>query len=419
MTVIRSSPSGTSYDIDAPLADNGLQSEWYVDPDNGNDDWPGSEEFPLLTVAELNRRISGVTIQQPTNVYFLGNVTDSVELANTTMLSSTASLTIQGVRTVRASGITVTVVTAIGPGSTYPWQLTTTGINWTTVVAAIGALPLRVDFSTGNIGMITEIVDANNIVVSVVGNRTAFATPVAGQTLEVVTFSTAPAPLIAVFPILLQTGAPLEFTDLEFTSGGFIQILSGPPTRFYGCIVNMASSATIFNNAVFSFRQCGIRSLGYNPVQGTNTVQLSGGVVLGNNSSTGLNPRRGHLTCISAMFQAAQILVSDLGYVRGNGIHIRATLNPIIVTTGGRFFNTNVRLSGSNNTGVGISVTGGSGFTYSAGANAKPTVTGTSDTLIGAVSRSYAQIPYFDLQLDAVPPTVATLVGSGAYMVNE
>jgi hypothetical protein len=416
MTNIRNSPSGRELDIAAPLLDYGRQPEWAVDEVAGRDYGSGTPSDPLQTVAELSARLSGVTIEQPTTVSYLGDVTDSLDLTPTTKFAVGASLTVSGVRTVRATGIAITVVTAIGAGTTYPWQLTTTGIDWTTVAATIGALPLRVDFSTGHIAWVTEVIDASNIIVSAVANTTAFVNPAAGQTLEIVTFSTSPLPLLQVFPQLLQSSVAIDFTNLAFTAGGFFQVLSGPSTRFFGCDISMAASASMFCNCVLAIRSCALRANGLNPVSGTNTFQLVGGVVQG---GTGLIIRRGHMTTSSAMFQASQLFVGDTGFVRAQGLQFRSCASPLTVTTGGRFLNTNARLSGSNCTGVGVTISSGAGFSYIAGANGKPTLTGTSDVLIGAVARTYAQIPYVDLQLNAIPPTLTTLVGGGGYMVAE
>jgi hypothetical protein len=120
-------------------------------------------------------------------------------------------------------------------------------------------------------------------------------------------------------------------------------------------------------------------------------------------------------------FFGYELLVSDRVAVRLAGpCHWRSTSNPIVVFGGG-YVNAAAIASGSvGNTNVGVTVRASGGYSYSTGN--QPTVVGASAAKIGGTSfatYSMGANGFVDLQLNAVPPTQTTLVGTPAYMVVE
>lgn len=386
------------------------QTQWAINESTGDDSGVGTPVAPLRTMGELNRRLSFPTqIAQPTTVQLQTNISDAPML-NGTGFTSAGTLTFTGTSTVAASG-SVVAVTALGPSSTFPYSMQTSGLDWTAVTAR------KIRFNTGNVGFVARVIDANNVEIGAIGQLTTSGTaPVNGNTFTVESLSTCAMPVVQAIPILSLASPIVIFDSISFAGSGALQIMSGPVIRFFGCEINHASGAQAFWNAGGNgLRFCLVRGNGINGYSGVAQIILTGCVFVGGT----IRYVRGTPLYTNCFHSNCPIIVNELSYVRSSGLNIRNTAAPIVLTNGARWFNLNVALAGGSNTGVGITVSGGCGFTYASGGSGKPTLTGGSDTVIGGVTRTYTQIPFTDLQLDAIPPTVTTLVGTGAFMVQE
>lgn len=413
LTAIRPSPSGRLLALNTSLLEYGLQSNWVIDPINGDDGGVGDSSQPLRTIEEWNFRLANNTIYQPTTVTCLGDVAGT-PIVNNLALTSAASLTFAGTVTDEAS-FTIASVTALGPSTTFPWQLTTTGIDWTTVT---NATQMRIrNNTTGDISWIVRVIDANNIEVGGYGPKltgTLIQPPTGAYTAQ--SCSTIDAPFVRAFQLGLSSGiSRTTFQDFDFTSGTAYNI--NDICLFAGCRFTLATASPLINNAVLGVRLCQWTT----PAAGTCTSRGSGILTLTGSSIAGgggfLRFLNANVSLSTFFGNNSPILIQTMGG-SGSGINIRNTATPFTVQAGGQFQNGNVAMAGNNNTGIGITVQAGAGFTYTSGGSAKPTLTGAGgDTSIGTTIRTYAQIPYVNLQLNAIPPTLTTLTGNTAFMV--
>lgn len=418
MTNLRKAASGQFLNLAAPSLDYGSQLTWAIDALNGSDDNPGTLSSPLRTMAEFNARLSGNLLAVAASLFLLSDVVDQQLTLCPLRVLAGASLSVFGTATSGATA-TISVVSGLGPGGTFPWQLTTTGAVWS--AADIGK---RLVLPGGQVSWVCEVIDASNVVAGAfVSSAGAVVTPVAAQTLTVQTLSR------ALPPVLLGTSfygalSPVTVSSLDVTvnatpNGNFQT--SGLGVQLFGCKLTIATGQVIAQAfGPFNLRGCFLSATG----AGFCALRGSGGgflfqacsfvgIPLSVTDSTSANFSNG-------FFSNSPMTVLRRAVAAATGaLHWRNTAAPLSVSQGGLFQQQNFAVSGAvGNTGVGVTVKASGQYVYVNTGN-KPSVTGASDTLIGLTARTYAQIPYVDLQLNAVPPTVATLVGTPAAMVLE
>ena len=399
----------------------GVQTAWAIDPVNGNDASLGTPALPLKTMSEFNERMQGLHVLQATTLQLVGNVTDAPLWLNGTRFEST--FTVSGTRTTIADAVPITVVTGLGPTGTRPWQLTTTGIDWTTVNGgSLDGMQLR--FSTGQIAMPMAVVDANNVIVGpllATGITAADSTPTTAMTIAVATLSQALLPIVQCSGSSNQSAILLNFLDLDFN---FNPTTSNPMTmdsgcftaQFYGCTFKISSAWVITSVGTINFRACGMNA-GANQITwrigvGANSFSGSVGLVMRGTGATAMSHQAGTANQQLLCMQGAKLVAVGSAYVLVTATFILGTTNPVQISQQARIEAQGI-VSGSGNAGIGIDVTLGT-FGY-VGAAAKPTVTGASDTRVGGVARTYAQIPF--VNWDATAPTAFT--GNGAAIVQE
>lgn len=425
---IRSASYNPLVAISAALLSLGLQIAWFIDPVNGSDSGDGSALAPLKTMDEFNARLSGNYVQVAATLQLLGNVTDAPLQLVGTRFKFGASLTVSGTQTRIGSG-SITLVTPIGnAGTTYPFQLTTTGIDWTTV--PIGS---QIVLQGGQVCFIRSVVSATQITVGAMTtfSSSAVFTPTAGLTFVVNTLSQAQPPLLDVSA---QTNGAIATTSVTLQSlqfsGVFNCAINGAGVVFQGCeFVGCASIANNGDNTLLirscrftmsanlSFR-CGSGRFNttaccFVTAAGQPQVVWSSGNDLFTNSLSFLT--------VSA-FNSGAMQISNGGW------HFDAvTAGPCLnISLGGSCFatGTGAILNGRNCAGsnFGIDVTLGQ-YVWNTAAN-KPTLgvaSGcTADVRLGsggsALSFTYAQLGTGKqyAQLDAVPPTT-TQIQQGGY----
>lgn len=247
MTTIRTAPTGRFLGVTSPLGIYGAQTSWVVDPTNGSDadTTKGDASDPLRTARELGERLSYNTIQNPeTTIRVTEDLPeDDPLIILASRLAPGASLVTKGTATQLASG-TIATVTATAATGNSPWQLVTTGVDWT----AIGA-HVRVRWTTGaraeSVAWAGEVVGAATVRVSTVlgPGTTAGVTPQPGDAFVVERLSTCPSIVLDVLPaksnasIFTGNAPDIDVRDLDVDGADekdFSQLTGG---RFFGCAV--------------------------------------------------------------------------------------------------------------------------------------------------------------------------------------
>lgn len=399
---VRQSPSGEILELETSLADYGAQATWAIDAVNGDDSNDGSLAHPLRTMAEFNNRMFAQDVRVVMTLFLLTNVTDAPLQLASTRFRSGASLTVQGVITVVATP-TITAVTTLETLTAF--QLTTTGIVWTS--ADVGK---RIQLPGGQVGWVAEFVDANNVITGAfTASNGATVAPTAVQ-VTVQTLSAAIAANVQGSATTLVTVVTLRDLAIACNNTQGVFICNGIPMTVYGCKVtntNAPGSPTYFAQNPLNLTGCFITGAfnyrGQGSIIGTCFVSIS--LVFFNGFS--------NVVLGQAFFTNSPLVLQERSLVRLAGrCHWRNTAGPLTVLAGS-LMNAQNLISGSvGNTGVGITVGASCGYFY-ASAGTKPTLTGTSNTQIGNTARTYAQIPYVDL--DATLPTA--VAGTPAAMV--
>lgn len=389
----------------------GQQAAWAIDPVNGDDAAFGTPSSPLKTMGELNFRLDGNLIQQATTVQCVGDVLDQPLWLSGTRIQSGASLTLSGTRTDVASGL-VSVVTGLGAAGIRPWQITTTGINWTAVPA--GA---QVRFSTGELAMILEVVDANNVIIGAIGALTGVTSnaPTVGSTVTAATLSRALPPVLNASGVGTRGTFQVLFRDFSFDAANDYTLCGGVPTQFYGC--ELKAPATLGGNFIAEnpanlrcSRLTCTGTGGWNLNGSMSDLNTAGVVCVGLGAGSIANPR-GRIFHGDMAFNGARLSVNSNQFVSCGAMYFRRVLGVscILVNDGGALLMNGPPVNGATgaagNTLFGIDVP--TGRVWYIGAGNKPTVTGTSgDTRIGGAVKTYAQVPF--ISLDATVPTAIT-----------
>lgn len=422
---IRSASSNPYTALAAGLLSWGTQAAWVIDPTNGNDSGDGSASSPLRTMGELNSRLCGNFIQQPSTVQLVGDVLDQPLQLIGTRFKLGATLLVNGTRTVVATG-SVSVVTPIGVGGTvFPFQLTTTGLDWTTQAAGSQIL-----FSNGTVGWIRNVVDANNVIIGAVTTLAAstLVTPTAGLTFEVATLSRAQPPILSTVAQTngTLTAAVMQLQNLSFDSGLNLDVI-GASCTIAGCEVK--TSNTTLSNAgpgVLIFRSCRFSiTTAFALNSGSGRTTLFAGVLVSATGAqtqlqlfSGSNHQQNALSFYQCSYAALNSNISV-----GNGLHFEAVTGSRVMRFDNNSFlyvaQSSSVINGRNNTAtVGLDIQ--SGRLQWLGSTSKPTLAGASVDVRLGVSPANTDYTYValgtgktQLLLDAIPPTVTTLVGAG------
>lgn len=414
---IRSASYNAMQQISAALLSWGLQTSWVIDPLTGDDAGNGTAQAPLKTLAEFNSRMAGNLIQVPATLQLLGDVIDQPLWLSSTRFAAGASLTVSGTVTPSATTATISVVTSLGSSATVqPWQLTTTGINWTLI--PIGS---RLLLSNGSVGFIRSVIDANNIVCGAFGTiTTASVVPVAALTITVQALSRALKPNLNIQA--LDTGIVLTVRDFSFDPGNLSTVATHQSNiLFFG---NEFRSSTVAE----TFSAVGgvlYRSSRHSMATGSpitlfraacgqlNTFNtLFAGATTG---TVGMNTP-GHVVFQHTCISQASISVSGGGLLALNtSCNIQHQTVGVIVDTYG-FINAGTCIvAGSASISIGIDVRTG-WFIWNGTAN-RPTITGgTSECRVGFVNYTYVQLGSGKTSglLNAIPPTLQTLINTDA-----
>lgn len=391
MTVLRTSPSGRVFDLNAEAEEDGSQLSWAIDPLLGNDDASGTPAAPLRTMSEFNARLSGILVRVAMSLSLVGNVTDQPLLLAATRFASGASLTVSGTvtNTTNVGAGLITLVTTLQAGCTF--QLTTSGVVWT--AASVGT---RLLLSGGHTCWVQEFIDANNVVVGPPTNATTILTPTAGLTFTLQSLSLALPPDLNIVSTAFTTTVSMQ--HLEFSAGAIQNV--GGVLAFFGCRHNSSSNVWQANSAV-NFRGC------YWALTGSLTVNGGANMTLTAHTSVG-----GSILCDLRQFTPTTMSLSNTALsVRRNALciisgiyHVRNTASPVQVFQGGRIVALNFAMSGSvGNTLIGIKVFPGAAFTY---VSTKPSISGSGgnpDTVIGTTGVLYASIPFAEYLATSAP----------------
>lgn len=407
MTLVRSSPSGRNVDVATGEEDAGVQASWAIDPLVGNDNAAGTPAAPLRTMEEFNLRMQGVTVHVAQTLQLVGNVVDASLSLNGTRYTAGSTLTVSGTLTTLGTAQVVST-SAVGTG----WQVTTTGIDWTTIAtSAVGR------FSTGQACAISEIVDANNVIIGMIaapGLTTTSVAPTNGSTLTVSSRSRMWPIQVNAFGQGSLTAQQLIIQFVSFdaagVSAGFV-FQGGLRVQLYACEINNHNTIAVntpLNVRVSKFTITA--TMGW--LAGANSA-ITVGCVVGGAGSTLFNINSGLIQHQTMLMTGARLSCNNASMIAG-GVHIRNTAGPVLISGNGYINVISGSITGSvGNTGIGIDVPFGK-ISYIGGAQ-KPTVAGASDTRVGGTARTYAQIPY--TALDATTPT--NLVGNGSAIVQE
>lgn len=435
---IRSASYNPIQQIAAGDQSAGTQLAWVIDPALGNDAGFGNAEFPLKTMAEFNRRYQGVVVSVAATLQLVGNVIDTACMPQGVTFGFTGSLVVSGTRTVIASGIVISSVTPLGNlGVGFPWQLVTTGIDWTT--QPLGAqVRIIASSAPGNVdrfGFIVSVTNANTVIVGSISTGTAVnsvgvVTPLANDVLSLSTLSRAIPPQInatALSNTQQNTSsffmARVTFRDLSLDSG-FAHCYAGNVTvNFIGCEL-------VFSNLVISSirTQTAVTYLGCRfsmnqlvmPIASTLILSIVNSVI-SCDSATKTN----RFTCGGGNFAFARNTHNNAA-LRGSywshmeitaDINIRNTTIPVFIEEFSQIFGLGVIGGSAGNLDTSIRCQSGASYCW-IGAAAKPTVLGTAgadEVRVGAVSMTYVALGtgYYAQFNNANPNSILNLVGPG------
>lgn len=427
MTSLRRGPSGPLVDIAAGDESFGSQTAWAIDPLLGSDENQGTPSLPLRTMAEFNARFTGLTVTAVATLQLVGDVIDASLQLPSARFANGASLTVSGTRTDVGSGL-VTAVTGLGDtAARFPWQVTTSGINWLAV-----SLNAQVRLSNGVLGMIVEVIDANNVVLGPVSTASpassVTAAPVVGTTVTIATLSRALPPQIGSIGNFGVLGFQLVLQHLSFdspvgfgiTGPGQHLYVGGLGVLFFGCVINYlnAGSYTFYAACPFSIRCCRWNATVTVAWRSSMESPQINGLVVAGSGATLYNHQSGWFAYTALVLIGARFFNTG-AQIQIGGAHSRKTSTSCFTIQNGGYINSvtspiNSGPSGnaSGNTGIGIDVPDGR-LGYS-GAGNKPLVTGTSDTRVNGTTKAYANIPF--IAYDATVP--ANFTGNGSSIVQ-
>jgi len=388
------------------------QPSWSVNPVTGSDGNTGTPAAPLASVGELNRRLSNNRVNQNTTIQLVGNQSEALSLAGT-QIADGVTVTIQGTVTTVDSGAIVSVTPLGGVGTIAPWQIETSGIDWSVETAR--RIQISNGANAGAVAWVLSVINSTTVIVGALGTLTSNTiTPTTAMTFNVQTLSTIPASqfFIATGGQLPATFQSLIVRDLQLVSAngvGDFQF-SGPRILLFGCQLDFLANTAISSTAVsLALRACKLASPGQYDIFSIGLITIIGSVFV--NTNNALIRCRGSvgnmLALINPAFDGcilnAQSNVRHSGAAWFQNVNTGSSAGAIFVSMAGLYqaFSTSSWTEGQNITGAGICVESGGQFQYHA--SVKPTITGTiSDTRIGGTIRSYAEIPLIEATNNAM-----------------
>ena len=383
------------------------QASWAIDATNGDDSAAGTPAAPLKTMEELSARLSDLGISVAQTVQCIGDVVDSPLTLNGTRFIGVGSLTILGTVVDGGTTATITNVTVLQTGTTF--QLTTDFAGW--LAADVGT---RIALSTGAVHFIQEVTAANIIIV---GPGSTGVTPVNGLTLTQQTASKVLPPNVNITSPVLASS--LVFQDVEIQAGP--QYINGVVAFFSRCLIISAASQVWLQDRNLTLGGCCLVLGGAFTINGSGQFTFSSVTVVGTGSQT-VTVQCSRAQWATVSWAGAGVAVQRGGLLILSGTHHFRNCTAtqcILLQQGARAVQFNVTVNGSvGNTGLGVRLLpGNNAYTYLV---VKPAVTGAvGDVKIGLTTRTYAQVPYTDLRLDAIPPVGTLLIGSPACMTLE
>lgn len=390
----------------------GTQAVWAVNATTGNDAAAGGTLTPLRTVAELSRRLKGITLTVSTVITLTGTFaqTDVLSLQDIFCYDE-ASITINGVVTPVQSGIVISSVTAIGAGTTQPWTIVTTGIDWTLQTAR------RVTLSGGQTGWIGQVVNANTIVCSHFN-----VTPTNAMTMTLETTSSVnnfagnvyaqgrsnaqavtlqinkvlvqdlkigtpvavvgPSGVVEVAPLVLLGMPQYAFTRCDVSTG----ILNAVNATFNFCQIHPFSNLTSTRLECFQSNFLNFQGCSFVPLGSTSTSVVS--------NQCNLQFGNCYAENVAFAFNGCQVTHSA-------GMNIRNCVAAVLpyqldVLSSAKCTSNAAILAGAGNLAAqGLTVNNSAKFIYFQAAG-KPTITAVADTLVGGTAKAYAAIPFLE-----------------------
>ena len=378
-----------------------LQTAYTIDPVSGSDAYNGTASQPLKTLRELGRRLSGIELTTSIAVTLLSSslADDRLELVASSARAG-VELTISGVPTTAQSDIPIAAVSALAASGNSVWQLTTTGVVWTSVTQQ------RLLLSNGRVLHITQVIDADNIVVAgSVDDVGAVSAPTTAMTLSIQSVPTVNGPLLEMQPAKNGTVSPFfslgnsavrlkDVAVLSVDVNGYSTRLIAP-ARFEGCSFSLGlrdkiagpASDVVMTNCLFNVTAACAVSL--------QQLLTAGCAFVGD---AGTRTFRVFTNCWveSAAFFRCRIRVNGKAVVNfGSDAYFTTTQNPIEVLGGGLCTCSNNPPNGSSgNTGHGVDLDPAAILTFQSGT--PPTVTGaTGDLNLAGATTAWGSTPIF------------------------
>lgn len=394
----------------------GAQTSWAINPGTGSDSGPGTPAEPLRTQAEFNRRMAApMLVTVAATLQLVGDVVDAPLWLRGTAFAAGASLTVSGTATAQTGVATITLVTSLntaGAGTLQPWQLQTTGKDWTTV-----ALGSRLLLSNGSQGFIRNVIDANNVVVGALSTTAlTTVTPTAGLTITLQTLSRALPSNVDVQAV--DSTAVVTVQLCSFDTGN---LTGRAPAQgnilFFGCEIKAPTGTTTLTTVGgMQVRGCRFTMAAGSPVM---TFRSAAGILnifstvwSGATTATVTPNSPGHHQWQHACLLGAQVLVQGSALLQvASSFNIQHTTTAVRLDTMGQLNAGITIVTGSAGAGTGIDVRCGI-FIWLQLAN-RPTITGANDCAVAGVVYTYAALGSGKTAalLDAIPPTV-TPVGN-------
>lgn len=375
-------------------------ASWFVNAAAGSDDNDGlGAGTALKTVAELGRRLAGLTIGQNVTVTLGSGTYGNLEF--TFKLPDSLTFVVSGNVTSSAND-TITAVTATVPATNTRGAITGTAPVWVDK----SRLRLTSGALSGAIACVTRIIGGAQANVSRWG-RFASATattptigePAINDTYVVDTLNT------SIGEVLLAWQGDGEFVVKDCVVSGSAQNIPGSwiVPRFMNCIFNATSGRSDFDYCEIFLLGCQALtpvSIEYSIVACRNNV-FAGGVNVDfegalqtaySNCFDGATLTAQHSSTVYNQLLSADVQFVDITNPASNCVQVAdgAVVNTAVAT--GIFWGAN------NACAAAIRVVSASAFTY----QVKPIIPGgATDTIIGGVNVSYAALPFFHAALGA------------------
>lgn len=379
---------------DGPLSVDGQQTAWRIDPFTGNDANAGTPAAPLRTMAAFNARQASLLVTVAQTLELVGDVIDAPLWLRGTSYAAGASLTVSGTVTTIGTA-TISVVTGLNPASAtlQPWQLQTTGIDWTTV--PIGS---RLLLSNGSLGFIRNVIDANNVVCGAFcTTATASVVPVAALTITVQSLSRALPPNVQIQA--LDSTVVLTVRDASFDAASGLSCTAAYQNNVlvFGCEMKTVNANVISSVVGLALRGCritlpngGSAAIAFRSAVGF--LNFTSCVFSAPATSTFIGPNApGSTQMQHACIFNSQLIVQQGAYLQlSTSFNLQNNATAVLVDSNGVVNAGIAVITGSAGAGIGLDVRWGM-LCWNGLAN-RPTITGGSDCRVAGVTYTYAAL---------------------------